>query len=255
MSPGMEEPAPSIPVGPKWGLKILAAFLGAQMVVAVVVGVLAGRGKLGAPGGIVAAPGKAMPAVDLRVALGAALAGTLLAGVVALLMVRRTFARPGGAGARVAVGWRAASTRACLRAALQGLGIVAAFVVVGVVLPGPRHGLGSLASAASAGGWARAAWAVLAIGLAPPIEELVFRGVLYAGFAQRWSPRVAGTISVALFVSLHVAEIAAYVPAWLAIAAVGALALRARVVTGSLAPAIALHASYNLGLVLLVCAT
>ncbi len=250
MSPGMEQPTPPVPVGPKWGLKIFAAFLGAQMAVAVVVGVLAGRGKLA---GVVAAPGKAMPTVDLRVALGAALVGTLLGGLVALLMVRGTFARPGGAEARAAVGWRAASRRACLRAALQGLGLVVAFVVVGVVLPGPRHGLGPLASAASAGGWARAAWAVLAIGLAPPIEELVFRGVLYAGFAQRWSPRVAGTISVAMFVILHVAEIGAYFPAWLAITAVGALALRARVVTGSLVPAIALHASYNLGLVLLTC--
>jgi membrane protease YdiL (CAAX protease family) len=251
MSPGMEEPTPPPAVGPKWGLKIFAAYLGAQLVVAVAVGVLAGRGKLG---GVVAEPGKAMPTVDLRVALGAALVGTLLGGLVALLMVRRAFEGPGGAAARVAVGWRAASCRAGLRAALQGFGLVAAFVVVGVVLPGPRHGLGPLASAASAGGWARAAWAVLAIGLAPPIEELVFRGVLYAGFAQRWSPRVAGTISVAMFVSLHVAEIGAYVPAWLAIAAVGGLALRARVVTGSLVPALALHASYNLGLVLLVCA-
>jgi membrane protease YdiL (CAAX protease family) len=251
MSPGMEEPTPPPPVGPKWGLKIFAAFLGAQMAVAVVVGVLAGRGKLGTAGGI-AVPGRAMPTVDLRVALGAALVGTLLGGLVALLMVRRTFARPGGAEARVAVGWRAASVRTCVRAALQGFGLVAAFVVVGVVLPGPRHGLGPLASAASAGGWARAAWAVLAIGLAPPIEELVFRGVLYAGFARRWSARAAGTISVAMFVILHVAEIAAYVPAWFAIAAVGALALRARIATGSLVPAVALHASYNLGLVLLV---
>jgi membrane protease YdiL (CAAX protease family) len=242
-----ETPQPS-GVSPKWGLKIFAVFLGAQMAVAVAVGVLAGRGKLG---GLVAAPGKGMPTVDLRVAMGAAFVGTLLGGLAALLMVRRTFARSGGA-ARDAVGWRAASLRACLRAALQGLGLVAAFVVLGAPLPGPRHGLGPLASAA--GGWARAAWAVLAIGLAPPIEELVFRGVLYAGFARRWSPRVAGAHSVALFVVLHVAEVGAYLPAWVAIAAVGALALRARVVTGSLVPAIALHASYNLGLVLLVCA-
>jgi membrane protease YdiL (CAAX protease family) len=249
MSPGMEDPTPPTPVGPKWGLKIFAAFLGAQMVVAVAVGVLASRGRIG---GVSARPGQAMPTVDLRVALGAALVGTLLGGLVALLMVRRTFARPDGADARVAVGWRGASPRACLRAALQGLGLVAAFVIVGVVWPGRRHDLGPLASAASAGGWARAAWAALAIGLAPPIEELVFRGVLYAGFSRRWSPRVAGTITTAMFVILHVTEIGAYVPAWLAIGALGGLALRARVATGSLVPPLALHAGYNLGLVLLV---
>jgi hypothetical protein len=53
-----------------------------------------------------------------------------------------------------------------------------------------------------------------------------------------------------LFAALHGSEIGSYLPGWVVISALGALTLRARVVTGSLVPAIALHTGYNLGLVL-----
>jgi membrane protease YdiL (CAAX protease family) len=234
MSPGMEQPTPPVPVGPKWGLKIFAAFLGAQMAVAVTVGLFARRASV----------------VDPRLALGAALAGTLFAGLVALGMVRRTLARPGGAEARAAVGWRGASASAVARATLQGFAIAVGFAFVSAMSMGEPHNVGPLAIAVRAGVFARLAWAGLAIGLAPPLEELIFRGVLYAGFARSWRPRVAGMVTTALFVALHVPEFGRFLPGWLVIGMVGALALRVRVATGSLVPAIALHASYNFGILL-----
>lgn len=235
-------------------MKILAAFLGVQLGVAVVAGVAVAVRNLKVAG----PPSPDGIQLDPRLALGAAFAGALLAGVVALRMVLRTFARAGGQGqaddVKGAIGWTGASRRECARAALTGLALVTAFVVAAAALPTRVHPMGPLASAANAGGWARVLWALLAVCIAPPTEELVFRGVLYAGLARAWRPAAAGVATTVIFVALHATEVGSYWPAWLAIATLGALALRARVATGSLLPAIALHASYNLGLVLMVLA-
>jgi membrane protease YdiL (CAAX protease family) len=253
MSPTLEGPPEvprpeAAPFGAKRAVTILAAFLGVQLGVAVVAGVAVAVRNLKAPG----PPSPGGIQLDPRLALGAAFSGALLAGLVTLRLVLRTFARPGGDGVRLAVGWTGASRRACARAALTGLALVVVFVAAAAVLPLRAHPMGPLASAANAGGWARVLWALLAVGVAPPTEELVFRGVLYAGLARAWRPAAAAVATTLIFVALHATEVGAYWPAWLAIAALGALALRARVVTGSLLPAIALHASYNLGLVLMV---
>src|SRR5450432_419018 len=136
------------PLGAARALRIFAAYLGAQLAVAVVVGVLVGVRNLTAGGP--ASPGGIQ--LDPRVTLAAALVATLVAGLVALRMVRTTFARDGGDVARNAVGWKGASARECARAALQGLGLLAAFVVVGSVLPSRPHALGPLARAAMVGG-------------------------------------------------------------------------------------------------------
>ena len=233
----MEDSAPPAALGVKRALQIFAAFLGSQLAVAVVAGLFAASRS---------------PPVDPRLALGAALAGTVLGGLVALRMVRLTFARPGGDDARLAMAWSTVPARLSAWAALQGFALFAVFAVIGGLLPGLPRELGPLARAPQAGTFARGAWTVLVLVLAPPIEELMFRGVLYGGFARRWRPRVAGVVTTALFVALHATELGTFLPAWLVIAALGALTLRARLVTGSLVPAIALHASYNLGLVLLV---
>ena len=236
------------PLGAARALRIFAAYLGAQLAVAVVVGVLVGVRNLTAGGP--ASPGGIQ--LDPRVTLAAALVATLVAGLVALRMVRTTFARDGGDVARNAVGWKGASARECARAALQGLGLLAAFVVVGSVLPSRPHALGPLARAAMVGGGGRFVWAALACLVAPPTEELVFRGALYAGLARSWRPAGAAAVTTAIFVALHGTELGGYWPGWIIVALVGALALRARLATGSLLPAIALHASYNLGLVIAV---
>ncbi len=247
------DPRPPVeppPFGAWRALKIVLGFLGVQLTVAIVVGVrafLAGRGVKPA------APGADGVPIDLVVtALGAAFVGTLLAGLVALVLVRRAFAAPGGDAVRASVGWRRASAAACARAALVGLGLAAAYIVLGAFVHTEPRSMGPLARAASAGGVGRFLWAALAIGVAPPTEELLFRGVLYAGLARSWGARWAALVTTAIFVALHATEIGHYAPGWVVIAALGALALRARVVTGSLLPAIALHAGYNLALVLVV---
>ena len=62
---------------------------------------------------------------------------------------------------------------------------------------------------------------------------------------------VAAVVTTVAFTAFHATEIRGYWPAWIAIGFVGALTLRARVRSGSLVPGAVLHATYNLGLVLL----
>jgi len=88
------------------------------------------------------------------------------------------------------------------------------------------------------------ALALFAILIAPPIEELLFRGVLFA-FFERLGIRFAVAATALLFAGLHLQE---YQGAWnheLLILIVGLVFSLARALTGSLAPSIVLHMSYN----------
>lgn len=61
---------------------------------------------------------------------------------------------------------------------------------------------------------------------------------------------MSGIFVTVLFVAMHLSEVLGYWPALLSVAVLGAATLLIRIVTNSLAPAILLHASYNLVLVL-----
>ncbi len=246
------EPAPlpgALPVvfGAKRAIGIFMAFWAIQAVAASCLAILAAM--------IVLAKGEPTDALTSRVSEGPILVGILLlATVVAtyplLRMLRRTGRDISPTAPLATVGWTPASVRACVSAAGQGLGLIVAFVLVSGLLPGSTH-QGPLTRAALAGGWSRALWAVMAVLVAPPTEELLFRGVLYTGLARSWRPAVAGVVTTLAFVAVHITEVSDYWPAWVQIGIMGTLALRARVRTGSLIPGVMLHASYNLGLVLL----
>jgi membrane protease YdiL (CAAX protease family) len=179
------------------------------------------------------------------------LAGHVIGALVAFRIARRTLAGPIASGALVSIGWARASSRDLLRASVAGvgLGLVYVFVLVPAFPPFPGGELGPLASAAIAGGWARHVWAVLAVVVAPPVEEFVFRGVLLTGFRRSWGLAPAGAFVSVLFVAVHFSEIAYAGPAIVGVALVTGATLIARLAGRSLAPAIALHASYNLALV------
>lgn len=110
--------------------------------------------------------------------------------------------------------------------------------------------LGPLAQMASQPGVSFASWVVLVLLLAPPLEELLFRGVLLTGLTRSWGLPAASLVVTGLFVLVHLPETGAYWPAILAIGLVGVGTLAARLLSRSLAPAIALHAAYNLVIVL-----
>ncbi len=132
-------------------------------------------------------------------------------------------------------------------AAIVGLalGSFFAFVVVPLFPLPPEVRLGPVTQAAAEGGWKLYTWIALAIFIAPPIEEFVFRGVLWTGLARSWGPIAAAIVVTALFVAMHLLDAGRYPPALFAITVTGLACLGARVLTGSIAPPIALHMAYN----------
>lgn len=94
-------------------------------------------------------------------------------------------------------------------------------------------------------GYAIAAFAIL---IAPFMEELIFRGILFLFFENLVGPRFAILGTALLFASLHVPE---YWGAWnhvLLIVFVGLVFSSARGLTRSLAPSVLLHVAYNAAL-------
>jgi membrane protease YdiL (CAAX protease family) len=90
--------------------------------------------------------------------------------------------------------------------------------------------------------YAVGAFAVL---VAPLMEELIFRGILFVIFEHRFGLRFAIIVTAVLFTALHIPE---YKGAWnhlFLLLIVGLVFSFARGMTGSLAPSVFLHTAYN----------
>lgn len=241
------EEATSPAIGAKRALVVFLVFASAQLVAGAVIGFSAALWYVLAYG-----PGSQVVSdVQRAVAVPAALAGEIIGGMAALRMARRTLPGPIASGALRSIGWSPARSRDLLLASAAGIALALLYVfgLVPLVLPSPGKEWGPLTSAVSSGGWPLHAWAVLAVVVAPPVEEFVFRGVLFSGVRQSWRLGSAGALVTVLFVAAHFSEVASYGPAVIGVALVGVATLVARVATRSLGPAIALHLSYNLVLV------
>lgn len=95
-------------------------------------------------------------------------------------------------------------------------------------------------------GYAIAAFAIL---IAPFMEELIFRGVLFSFFEHLVGVRFAVVGTTILFAALHVPE---YWGAWnhvFLVLLAGVVFSLARGLTGSLAPSVILHLAYNATLI------
>ncbi len=219
-------------------LLLFAAYAGVQLGIGVVIGIAVGitYGVRHVGGG----------AEALRIAVLVGGAAGLVIGGLAVLWLTRRMLRGDAEGLR-RVGWRAATRRSQVAAALAGLafGIFYAGFVVRFFPPPPEVKSGPIAQAISEGGWKLYVWIVMAIAIAPPVEEFVFRGALWTGFERSWGPIGAGIVVTALFVCMHLLESGRYPPAIAAIATLGAACIVARVLSGSLVPPIAMHMAYN----------
>lgn len=183
-------------------------------------------------------------------------AGFVVGGPV-VLGLARAFER--GATFKLALaplGWVKAKPGALWKSAALGVGIAVFFgFALEALFPSGDTPTGPLIEAASAPGWQRILFVVLAIVLAPLAEEFLFRGVMYTGMKRSWGAWPAGIVVTLLFAALHITDIAGYWPALALIALVGTALLLVRIRTESLWPGIVMHASYNgvqvLGLYLL----
>lgn len=175
---------------------------------------------------------------------------TIASGIVAYGMTRRAFPVAADREALASIGWSGASLRQLVFATLAGLIIGAFYVGVLASIFPPKTRL--LLRSALFGDWPLHLWAVTTLLVAPLVEEFVFRGVLFAGFSSRWSPIASGSLVTVLFAAVHLPNVWANLPSLLSIVFLGVGALFARVLTGSLVPAVVLHASYNLPILLAV---
>lgn len=234
-------------LGPKRAFLVFVSYYAAQIVVGIPIGLVGGMWYV-----ITAGAENPHGAADglQTIVVWASIACMAVGGVVAFGLARRSLPGPLDSGALLSIGWKRAAPRDLLWSSLAGVGLAVLYIygLLPAGPPSPDQQWGPLVSAASSGGWARHGWAVLLLLVSPPVEEFVFRGVIFAGFCRSWTYGTAGTLVTVLFVAAHLPEIR-FLPALIAVSLVGGAALVARISTHSLGPAIALHASYNLGIV------
>ena len=233
--------AASIPAfGARRALGVFFAYIGVQLALGLAVGVVAGVAH-----GALLGRGRLPPEILGSVLLWGAFIGLVGAGA-ASVWIAWLFAGRSIDGLR-GLGWSGAGTREKAIGAALGVACALVFLVAfSAIPPPPDFRPGPMRSAVEHGGRAALwAWTLLAIAVAPPVEEFVFRGVLWTGLRASWGPVAATIVVTALFVVLHLVETWRYPPALVAIGAMGLLALAVRVRYGSLAPAICLHAAYN----------
>lgn len=246
----VSEPPPVPASGIRSGraLLIVFAYIAVQIAVGIAVGVVVGmyygltRGAL---------TSDVIAEMQRVIVLPAAALSVVGGGIVAFLMTRRILPGPIRGGALTPVGWSAARVRDIALAACAGVvvAVLYVFVLRRLFPAAPGQKWGPVVQALSAGGWQRLLWAVIALFVAPPVEEFVFRGVLWTGLARGMKAGVAAVAVTLLFVLCHITEIRGYWPAWVTISAVGLGAIALRVRGESLVPPIVLHASYNAVLV------
>jgi len=143
-----------------------------------------------------------------------------------------------------ALGWRRLATRQAMLFFLGGTLLCLAVQLAPPVLP-DREDFPLLRLFTSP----QAAYAITAFAIlvAPLMEELIFRGVLFRFFEFQVGVRFAILGTAVLFAGMHVPQ---YWGAWnhlLLVSLVGVAFSLARGLTGSLAPSVVLHVAYNAG--------
>jgi membrane protease YdiL (CAAX protease family) len=141
--------------------------------------------------------------------------------------------------------------RALLAWGATGAVVAGIYVALVLVLTHGHWGLhmGPVASLAQRGGTSRALWAVVGILIAPLQEEVLFRGMLFKGFAASWGSPAASIGVTVLFVAGHFTETRYHWAGTLWIAALALAALAARLRTGSVRCSIAVHAAASIVIV------
>jgi len=148
------------------------------------------------------------------------------------------------------IAWRRATSWGYFMAVVLAVLIIAAVVVIVHLVPPNMAAIKNMPSAKLFGapGWPTLVLAVLAVIIAPPVEEYVFRGGVFAALASRCSPLWAGIITTAVFVAVHAPEKIYYPAGFIDVGLMAAAAAWLRVRFGSIRPGILLHLLYNFGL-------
>jgi membrane protease YdiL (CAAX protease family) len=219
---------------------------------------LAGQGLVWAVAGIIAvsragtAAGSARLFREISLLIPLALPASLLAGAIALILVlRRWRQRVGSVALGEVLGLSWGSRRQLVRSAMAGAALALVVLPLVSVLSSSRHPADVTTQLALSSPSAWGAWILSAVLLAPPIEELMFRGAFLGGLAQSWSLRAAAVTSGLTFWLMHGPEFVHW-PAAVSIGLLTVLTTTLRLRTRILGPSVAAHFGYNLVIAALV---
>jgi membrane protease YdiL (CAAX protease family) len=88
-------------------------------------------------------------------------------------------------------------------------------------------------------------WVIVVVFLAPPTEELLFRGVLYGGYQKSFGPIRAVVLTTVIFIIMHLPEVVHFPASAIGLAGLALAALSCRLRSAAIGPAIAVHVGYN----------
>ncbi|HET7370807.1 MAG TPA: type II CAAX endopeptidase family protein [Gammaproteobacteria bacterium] len=129
------------------------------------------------------------------------------------------------------------------------LGCAMFLLLTRLLPPDPEALNGPLAQLAQGGLFARLVMVVLAVLVAPLIEEFLFRGAMFAAVARSWGVIAAVTLTTLAFVAIHLPDKMYYWPGLLAVGVLALVNCGLRLRYRSLAPAMVAHFTYNISLV------
>jgi membrane protease YdiL (CAAX protease family) len=222
---------------------IFLGYLGVQLAAGFFAGVVAAIGYAASHDGSVSLS----PAAMQSATMAGAVAGMVGSGVFVIWMTSKLVGDVQGRHPFAPFGWSRSTLRAALVAALVGVVIAAVYIAAVQIFPPSKNARpGLLGRSILGGGWKLYVWVFLALVVAPPVEEFLFRGVMWTGLARSWGPWIAAVVVTVAFVTVHLTEAWGYAPAIVAIATMAVAALAMRVHYRSLVPPILLHTGYNL---------
>jgi membrane protease YdiL (CAAX protease family) len=156
---------------------------------------------------------------------------------LAALIVRAIYRQP----FLKVVGWSRDFAIPGRRLVLWGLGLAVAVMIVSVLFPPSSPPIEQLLNTPQA----VAMFAFFGIGIAPFLEEVIFRGFYFRLVEDMRGPEFAVGYATAIFTLLHVPQLWGSWPAIGVILVVGYVLSRVRRQTGSLIPSFVMHTAYN----------
>jgi membrane protease YdiL (CAAX protease family) len=163
-----------------------------------------------------------------------------------------------GDTSEVGAAWVLGDWKAIVKGLGLGVSVAAIYLLAAIVLHPHRdeESVGPLTQMSMTKGLPQILWIIMALFLAPPLEEMLFRGVLYGGYRKSFGATRAAWLTTSIFALMHITEVIYFLPALLAIAGMALLALRMRLRHSAIGPAIAAHFGYNFILALaVICST
>jgi membrane protease YdiL (CAAX protease family) len=240
--PAVHSPATSRTLNGGLATAILGIYLAAQIAGGVIITVIAiiftgiGRG-----------PDYESTVTSLQDIMPATVLATFIAGGVAVVLVAKAFGLPLKDASPTGPAWIRGSSRAIIQGFGMGILVAIAAVFIANLMPNyfSEEELGPVARMGTTPGLGQIAWVIMALLLSPPVEELLFRGIIYAGYRKSLGPLVAASLTTAIFVLMHVTELIHNPFATFGITTLAVTTLWWRLRNAAIGPAIAVHFGYN----------